>query len=39
LRFISRHSFAGFAWYRIIFGGVILVAWAVGWLHFDVHSK
>jgi undecaprenyl-diphosphatase len=39
LRFISRHSFAGFAWYRIIFGGVILVAWAVGWLNFDIHSK
>lgn len=28
IRFVSRHSFAAFAWYRIIFGGVILVtAW------------
>ena len=29
LRYVSRHSFAAFAWYRILFGGVILVtAWA-----------
>ena len=28
LRFISRHSFSSFAWYRIVFGAVILVtAW------------
>jgi undecaprenyl-diphosphatase len=28
LRYISTHSFAAFAWYRILFGGVILVtAW------------
>jgi undecaprenyl-diphosphatase len=28
LRYISRHSFAAFAWYRILFGAVILVtAW------------
>jgi undecaprenyl-diphosphatase len=28
LRFVSRHSFAAFAWYRIVFGVVILVtAW------------
>jgi undecaprenyl-diphosphatase len=39
LRFVSRHSFAGFAWYRIIFGGLILIAWAAGWVHFDVQSK
>ncbi len=25
LRFVSRHSFASFAWYRIVFGVVILV--------------
>ena len=24
LRFVSKHSFASFAWYRIVFGGVIL---------------
>lgn len=29
LRYVSRHSFAAFAWYRILFGGVILItAWA-----------
>jgi len=39
LRFVSRHTFSGFAWYRIIFGGLILAAWALGWVHFDVHSK
>jgi undecaprenyl-diphosphatase len=32
LRFVSRHSFASFAWYRIIFGGVILGTWALGWV-------
>jgi undecaprenyl-diphosphatase len=25
LRFVSKHSFASFAWYRIVFGAVILV--------------
>ena len=30
LRFVSRHSFASFAWYRIIFGGVVLAFWAFG---------
>jgi undecaprenyl-diphosphatase len=32
LRFVSRHSFAAFAWYRIAFGGVILATWALGWV-------
>jgi undecaprenyl-diphosphatase len=32
IRFVSRHSFAVFAWYRIIFGGVILATWALGWV-------
>jgi len=28
IRFVSRHSFAAFAWYRIVFGAVILItAW------------
>lgn len=34
LRFVSQHSFASFAWYRIMFGGVVLAtAWtgAVNW--------
>jgi len=34
LRFVSNHSFAAFAWYRIVFGAVILItAWTglVSW--------
>ena len=34
LRYISSHDFTAFAWYRIIFGGIILwTAWsgAVNW--------
>jgi undecaprenyl-diphosphatase len=31
IRFVSRHSFAVFAWYRIVFGGVILATWALEW--------
>jgi undecaprenyl-diphosphatase len=28
IRFVAHHTFAGFAWYRIIFGGVVLLtAW------------
>jgi undecaprenyl-diphosphatase len=32
LKFVSRHSFAVFAWYRIVFGAVILGTWAAGWV-------
>jgi undecaprenyl-diphosphatase len=32
LRFIATHSFTGFAWYRIVFGVVVLAtAWS-GWI-------
>ncbi len=34
LRYVSRHSFGAFAWYRIVFGAVILItAWTglVNW--------
>jgi undecaprenyl-diphosphatase len=34
LRFVSNHSFAAFAWYRIIFGGVILLTSAAGWIRW-----
>ena len=30
IRFVSNHDFRGFGWYRIVFGGVILVTWATG---------
>ncbi len=34
LRYIGSHSFVPFAWYRIAFGGVVLVtAWS-GWVHW-----
>ena len=32
LRFVSRHSFAVFAWYRIAFGVAVLATWALGWV-------
>ena len=32
LRFVARHSFAVFAWYRIVFGGAILLTWQLGWV-------
>ena len=36
LRFISRHTFVGFAWYRIVFGLlVLLTAWS-GIVHLSV---
>jgi undecaprenyl-diphosphatase len=31
LRFIQSHTFNGFGWYRILLGGVILIALAMGW--------
>jgi len=34
LRFVSRHSFAAFAWYRIVFGAVILIAAWTGLVHW-----
>ncbi|GHU10722.1 undecaprenyl-diphosphatase 2 [Betaproteobacteria bacterium] len=34
IHFIGRHTFVGFAWYRIIFGGVVLLwAWQTGQIH------
>lgn len=32
LRFVSHHSFAVFAWYRIVFGGIVLATAALGWV-------
>lgn len=34
LRFVSGHSFAVFAWYRIVFGLFVLASWKLGWLHW-----
>lgn len=32
LRFISTHDFTIFAWYRIVFGIVVLLTWHYGWV-------
>jgi undecaprenyl-diphosphatase len=32
IRFVARHSFVPFAWYRIALGGVVLGYWALGGL-------
>jgi undecaprenyl-diphosphatase len=32
IRFVSKHSFAAFAWYRIVFGVLILLTWKMGWI-------
>ena len=34
LRVVSRYSFAGFAWYRIVFGTVILITAYTGLVHW-----
>ena len=35
LAFVSRHSFVPFAWYRIIFGGVVLLLGLTGLVQFN----
>jgi undecaprenyl-diphosphatase len=32
IRFVSSHDFTGFAWYRIAFGGVVLLTAWTGWV-------
>lgn len=32
LKFIASHSYAVFAWYRIVFGLLILATWQFGWI-------
>jgi undecaprenyl-diphosphatase len=34
IRYVSRHSFAAFAWYRIVFGGIILITAWTGLVHW-----
>lgn len=34
LRFVSRKNYVPFAYYRIIFGGLILLTWAFGWVQW-----
>ncbi len=37
LRFISSHDFSAFAWYRIVFGLVVLATWQFGWVDWSHH--
>jgi len=30
LQYVAKHDFTAFGWYRIFFGGVILITWATG---------
>lgn len=32
LRFVSHKNYIPFAWYRIIFGGIIILTWLTGWV-------
>ena len=37
IRFISRHDFTVFAWYRIAFGIIVLVSAQMGWIDWGNH--
>ncbi len=37
LRFISRHDFSVFAWYRIAFGLMVLISAQMGWIDWSAH--
>lgn len=37
IRFISRHDFTVFAWYRIIFGIMVLVSAQLGWVNWGLY--
>jgi len=35
LGFVSKHAFTPFAWYRIVFGLVVLASWYFGWVNWS----
>jgi undecaprenyl-diphosphatase len=37
IRFISRHDFTVFAWYRIAFGVIVLISAHMGWVDWGNH--
>ena len=39
LKFIASHSYAAFAWYRIVFGLLILATWQFGWVDWAAVQK
>ena len=34
IRYVSSHTFAAFAWYRIAFGALVIVTSLAGWVHW-----
>jgi len=36
IRYVSSHDFTGFAWYRIVFGCVVLATASSGWVTWAV---
>jgi undecaprenyl-diphosphatase len=38
LRYIAHHDFRGFAWYRIVFGLLILVSGMTGWIQWSADA-
>ncbi|MDZ7870426.1 MAG: undecaprenyl-diphosphate phosphatase [Rheinheimera sp.] len=36
VRFVANHSYEIFAWYRIAFGGLILLSWQQGWVSWEL---
>ena len=34
IAYVARHSFRPFAWYRIGFGGLVLLTWQTGWVEW-----
>ena len=36
VRFVANHSYEIFAWYRIAFGGLILLSWQQGWVNWEL---
>ena len=35
LKFVATKNYVPFAYYRIVFGGLILLTWAMGWVKWD----
>lgn len=35
LRFVSARNYVPFAYYRIVFGGIILLTWQMGWVNWS----
>ncbi|WP_334108254.1 undecaprenyl-diphosphate phosphatase [Methylobacillus sp.] len=35
IKFISNHTFVVFAWYRIVFGLIVLATWYFGWVEWS----